>query len=128
MSETDPASESTPLIITPRAIQPPLLSRIKFAFVIHLVQAIIDGVLTLVYLPFVPALLSLPMPTFTKSYPSHPKLTHRVFLPSAKAENQDDEEDDSKRPLYIDIHGGGFAWGQPTADDPVMIYPFLSNL
>jgi acetyl esterase/lipase len=55
-------------------------------------------------------------PTFTKIYPGQPTLTNRVFLPKSY------KSDGPLLPLYLDIHGGGFALGSPVVDDP-----FCSN-
>ncbi|KAH8178796.1 alpha/beta hydrolase fold domain-containing protein [Sarocladium implicatum] len=49
-------------------------------------------------------------PTFSKSYSIRPKLTHRLFFP-------DSYDSGTLLPLYIDIHGGGFAFGAPAYDD-----------
>lgn len=49
-------------------------------------------------------------PVFSKSYPSRPKLKHRFFFP-------DSYKPGKLLPLYIDIHGGGFAFGAPAYDD-----------
>lgn len=50
-------------------------------------------------------------PTFTKVYPCQLTLTNRVFIPKSY------KTDDGLLPLYLDIHGGGFAIGSPTIDD-----------
>jgi acetyl esterase/lipase len=50
-------------------------------------------------------------PTYTKSYPSRPHLTARVFIPKSY------KPDDAPLPLLIDVHGGGFAIGAPLIDD-----------
>ncbi|KAM3075450.1 hypothetical protein ACMFMG_007597 [Clarireedia jacksonii] len=52
------------------------------------------------------------LPTFIKSYPSHPSLMHRVFIPPSY------KPDDAPLPLYLSIHGGGFVLGNPAGDDP----------
>ncbi|KAH8590655.1 Alpha/Beta hydrolase protein [Bisporella sp. PMI_857] len=49
-------------------------------------------------------------PTLLKSYPCRPKLTNRIFIPPTL-------EKKGLLPLYIDIHGGGFAFGDPEIDD-----------
>lgn len=49
-------------------------------------------------------------PTFSKVYPCRPKLKHRVFFPKSYQPGQ-------SLPLYINIHGGGFAVGSPAHDD-----------
>ncbi|RFU31273.1 hypothetical protein B7463_g5049, partial [Scytalidium lignicola] len=50
-------------------------------------------------------------PTFTKSYPCQPTLTHRIFVPKAW------KSGDPALPLYIDLHGGGYALFRPQIDD-----------
>jgi acetyl esterase/lipase len=42
-------------------------------------------------------------PTFTKVYPVQPSLRHRIFVPKSY------KTGDPPLPLYLDIHGGGFA-------------------
>lgn len=49
-------------------------------------------------------------PTYSRSYPSRPKLKHRFFFPDSYKPGQ-------SLPLYIDIHGGGYAFGAPAYDD-----------
>lgn len=49
-------------------------------------------------------------PNYTKRYDVRPMLEHRVFLPSSY-------QPGVKLPLYLDIHGGGFAVGDPQMDD-----------
>ena len=62
--------------------------------------------------------------TYTKTYPSCPGLECRVFLPpsvsSTPASSSSTEESQPQKPLlplYINIHGGGFAIGDPQIDD-----------
>lgn len=50
-------------------------------------------------------------PTVTKTYPCRPALTHRVFIPKSY------KSGDALLPLYLDIHGGGFALLAPVVDD-----------
>jgi acetyl esterase/lipase len=54
-------------------------------------------------------------PTFSKSYPSRPNLKHRFFFP-------DTYKSGTLLPLYIDIHGGGFAFGSPAYDDEFCVF------
>ncbi|KAH6724366.1 prolyl oligopeptidase-like protein [Leptodontidium sp. MPI-SDFR-AT-0119] len=51
------------------------------------------------------------LPTFTKVYPCRPTLTNRVFIPKSY------KPDDALLPLFLDIHGGGFAIMTPSSDD-----------
>ena len=50
-------------------------------------------------------------PTYTKVYPVLPMITNRVFIPSSY------KSGDKSLPLYINIHGGGFALCDPRVDD-----------
>lgn len=50
-------------------------------------------------------------PTFVRRYPVRPKLSHRVFIPPTYG------PDSKLLPLYLDIHGGGFAICNPSFDD-----------
>lgn len=50
-------------------------------------------------------------PTFTKVYPVQPSLRHRIFYPESY------KSGDVPLPLYVDVHGGGFALMGPWADD-----------
>ena len=52
-------------------------------------------------------------PTHTKSYPSTPHLKHRVFYPPTYSSSS------ALPPLYLSVHGGGFAFGDPSLDDTV---------
>jgi acetyl esterase/lipase len=49
-------------------------------------------------------------PTSTKNYPCRPRLQNRVFIPKNLKEG-------ALLPLYLDIHGGGFAVCDPQFDD-----------
>jgi acetyl esterase/lipase len=55
-------------------------------------------------------------PTFTKVYPCQPALKNRVFVPKSW------KSGDSLLPLFIDIHGGGFALMHPSGDDKFCSY------
>ena len=57
-------------------------------------------------------------PTFSKVYQCRPKLKHRVFFPKVYKSGE-------SLPLYVNIHGGGFAIGAPEHDDEFCI--FFSN-
>ncbi|KAE8444072.1 hypothetical protein EG329_000940 [Mollisiaceae sp. DMI_Dod_QoI] len=56
------------------------------------------------------------LPTFTEVYPCQPKLTNRIFIPKSY------KPDDAPLPLYLDIHGGGFALACPFVDDKFCSY------
>lgn len=51
-------------------------------------------------------------PTLVKTYTCRPKLPVRVFLPQARREGNT-----TALPLYVDIHGGGFATCDASIDD-----------
>ena len=51
-------------------------------------------------------------PHLIKSYPCRPMLRNRIFYPPNWRAG-----DANKLPLYLDIHGGGFAFGDPALDD-----------
>ena len=55
-------------------------------------------------------------PTYIKTYPVRPSIENRIFIPSSyKAGSK-------PLPLYIDIHGGGFALCDPRVDDAYCSY------
>ncbi|KAI9646792.1 hypothetical protein NHQ30_004791 [Ciborinia camelliae] len=56
------------------------------------------------------------LPTFTKTYPIHPSLTHRIWIPPTY------KSGDPPLPLYLNIHGGGFVLGVPAVDDGFCSY------
>ncbi|KAL6915396.1 hypothetical protein FSHL1_006836 [Fusarium sambucinum] len=60
-----------------------------------------------------------PRPTdnlvFSKSYPDRPRLKHRFFFPDSYRSGE-------LLPLYINIHGGGFALGAPAYDDEFCVF------
>ncbi|KAG4417336.1 hypothetical protein IFR04_009551 [Cadophora malorum] len=87
----------------------PFFQRLKYFLRIHLIRT-----LTKIYF----RVLNLPVvrdnsiqPTFTKVYPGQPTLTNRVFIPKSY------KPDDALLPLFLDIHGGGFALMAPWSDD-----------
>ncbi|MCJ1284974.1 hypothetical protein MMC26_004311 [Xylographa opegraphella] len=53
------------------------------------------------------------IPTLIKSYPSAPRLRHRFFYPESYTSSS------APLPLYLSMHGGGFAFGDPGLDDVV---------
>ncbi|MCJ1312830.1 hypothetical protein MMC25_006506 [Agyrium rufum] len=62
-------------------------------------------------------------PSYTKKYPAVPQIACRVFFPPGygprKSKNIDGESESENTllPLYIDVHGGGFALCDPEVDD-----------
>ncbi|MCJ1412748.1 hypothetical protein MMC19_006846 [Ptychographa xylographoides] len=53
------------------------------------------------------------MPILVKSYPATPYLKNRIFCPPGYTSSS------APLPLYLSIHGGGFAFADPTLDDDV---------
>ncbi|MCJ1476663.1 hypothetical protein MMC13_005331 [Lambiella insularis] len=56
------------------------------------------------------------LPTYIKTYPVRPTIRNRVFIPSSY------KAGGSLLPLYIDVHGGGFALCDPRVDDDYCSY------
>jgi acetyl esterase/lipase len=98
----------------------PFLSRIQYFVIIFLLKfsITIGWSLRRLLVLFGRAPKSSGKPTFSKVYPCRPKLKHRVFFPKSYQSGQ-------SLPLYIDIHGGGFAFGVPEHDDEFCL--FFSN-
>lgn len=108
IEQPTPSSSSSPFVDSSRYAEwPSFFTRLRYAVVVYGIQYLIAGVLPILKLPY----LSTYTNVRTKTYPSHPQLQHRFFTPPAY------KEGDPPLPLYIDIHGGGFAWGAPVADD-----------
>lgn len=59
---------------------------------------------------------ALKRPTYTKIYPDRPMITNRIFIPRTY------KAGDPPLPLYISIHGGGFALCDPRVDDDCCSY------
>jgi acetyl esterase/lipase len=55
-------------------------------------------------------------PSFLRSYPVRPGLENRVFIPPNR------KAGDALLPLYLDVHGGGWAIFDPETDDPFCSY------
>ena len=104
-----PASEPS---TSQEAIYPGRLSifqRLRYAVKLHLFKSIFKALFAVLNLPGVRNKSILP--TFTKVYPVRPRLTNRIFIPKSY------KSGDALLPLYLDIHGGGFAMGDPWVDD-----------
>ena len=86
----------------------PLHARIKNFVCLWGFKVVVKVLFTLqlVFRPLPPS----QRPTLLKTYPVRPALTNRVFIPRSHPPNQ-------LFPLYLDIHGGGFAIGDPSIDD-----------
>ncbi|RDW58133.1 hypothetical protein BP6252_13544 [Coleophoma cylindrospora] len=73
------------------------------------------------YLPAQPFAASAKPPTFTKTYAIRPGLETRVFFPSAY-----NTESGKPLPLYLSIHGGGYAFCSARYDDE-FAHPFANK-
>jgi acetyl esterase/lipase len=93
-------------------IQPtlPLTTRISYTIRLILFRNIVTFVIAVHRTLFLRRRAT--YPTLTKSYAVQPHLTHRIFIPKSHVAG-------STLPLYIDMHGGGFAFGSPQDDDVV---------
>ncbi|KAE8446635.1 hypothetical protein EG329_011828 [Mollisiaceae sp. DMI_Dod_QoI] len=63
-----------------------------------------------------------------KTYSIRPKLKNRIFFPPAlNSPSSPNDEQSHKYPLYISIHGGGFAAASPDADDEFCSHICVKN-
>ncbi|KAF4964055.1 hypothetical protein FSARC_8004 [Fusarium sarcochroum] len=90
----------------------PRATRYLYLFIIYIIKGLLELRWQLVRASTALGLAPKPSgsPVFSKSYPSRPGLKHRFFFPGTY-------ELGKSFPLYIDIHGGGFAFGSPAYDD-----------
>lgn len=109
-AHTTPAGEHSPAVSPKRSLWQRLILTIK----LRLFKALVTAAFKVWSLPGIRN--ESIQPTFTKVYPCQPTLTNRVFIPKSY------KSDGTLYPLYLDIHGGGFALGNPVLDDP-----FCSN-
>lgn len=79
----------------------PFLTRLYFACKLYTIKFLTKGFLIVLNLPGIRNRAN--QPTFTKVYPVQPSLRHRIFIPKSY------KSGDPLLPLYLDIHGGGFA-------------------
>jgi len=100
MAETDSTMVAKPL---------PLLTRLKYAIQLWIFKTCTTVYINAVFLLKPPPSTS--QPTYTKYYPVRPAIRNRMFIPPSY------KPGDKPLPLYIDIHGGGFAIGDPRFDD-----------
>jgi acetyl esterase/lipase len=105
---------STPQASTPTAASPvyarlPFFKRLRLAIRLHTFKILASIFLRVIHLPGIVDTSTLP--TFTKSYPCRSNLKNRIFIPKSY------KSGDAPLPLYIDIHGGGFALMSPSVDD-----------
>ncbi|TVY85058.1 putative alpha/beta hydrolase [Lachnellula suecica] len=102
---------------SPRVLYSPPASkfkRLQLTIKLHLLKFLTKGFFTFLNLPLIRD--SSILPTFTKIYPCQPKLQNRIFVPKSW------KSGDALLPLYIDIHGGGFALMSPVGDDKFCSY------
>jgi acetyl esterase/lipase len=100
-----PTIPSTPILPAPVSVW----RRITYAVKLYLFKSLLTTFFSLGLLPgFRDRAI---LPTFTKVYPVQPTLTNRVFVPKSY------KSGDPPLPLFLDIHGGGFALGSPFIDD-----------
>jgi acetyl esterase/lipase len=100
--------DTEPLIPPPSAARPPplsLLTRLNYATQLWTFKILVTTALGLFRLVQQGKVNSV-KPTYTKSYRARPMLKNRVFFPRGWKSGV-------KLPLYIDIHGGGFALCDP---------------
>jgi len=79
----------------------PLSSRLFYAIKLYLIKFVTKILLRVLNLPGIRKREH--QPTFTKVYPIQPSLRHRVFFPKTY------KSGDALLPLYLNLHGGGFA-------------------
>jgi acetyl esterase/lipase len=119
MATTNPSASTiqsaTSLEGSPKNDQPilakqlPLFKRLDYG--IHLWSFKIFVTFGLGLLRFVNYITRRTQPSYTRRYPSRPKLEVRVFIPPGT------DRSTAKLPTYINIHGGGFALCNPIVDD-----------
>lgn len=85
----------------------PFLQRIVFN-----ARLLIAHLMTTLLLTYVRYVHRFPSPNEVKSFPSHPHLKNRIFCPPVKQSH-------TSRPLFLDIHGGGFALMKPSLNDKI---------
>jgi acetyl esterase/lipase len=86
-----------------------LITRIRLWIRVRILKATFSLLFGIVGLPGIRNASS--QPTYIKKYPCRPGLATRVFIPKSY------KSGDALMPLYLDIHGGGFALMKPIADD-----------
>ncbi|KAL9623220.1 MAG: hypothetical protein Q9160_002535 [Pyrenula sp. 1 TL-2023] len=107
MSETLIAvqQEGTPPLLKIRLPLPHRLSCFVKLWTLKILASILFAVDRIIHPPRPPL-----RPTLTKRYPCRPALQVRIFYPP-------DYNPEKLLPLYLNIHGGGFAVGDPQNDD-----------
>lgn len=112
MADPDaPMSSTTTPLIDPktRARSLSILQQFRYLVTLHLVKLLIDVVFGLLNIPGI--LDRSILPTFKKKYSCHQSLTNRIYVPRSYNTSV------SPLPIYIHMHGGGFSWTRPVADD-----------
>ncbi|KFY42667.1 hypothetical protein V495_04395 [Pseudogymnoascus sp. VKM F-4514 (FW-929)] len=105
-----PASSATPLIGSKsHARSLPVLQRFRYFITLHLVRLLINLGLALLCIPGIRDRSI--QPTSKKRYSCHRSLANRIYLPRSHKPGS------SPLPVYLHIHGGGFAWTNPVVDD-----------
>lgn len=106
-----PASSTTTSLIGSKthAGSLPILRRLRYLVTLHVVKLLIDLVLGLLSFPGIRDRSI--QPTSKKRYSCHRSLTNRIYIPRSY------KPSDSPLPVYIHMHGGGFSWSNPVADD-----------
>lgn len=100
------SNESEGPILSPKRS---LWQRLFLTIKIRLFKALVTSVFKVWSLPGIRD--NAIQPTYTKVYPCQPTLTNRIFIPKSYKSGD-------ILPLYLSIHGGGFAIGSPMIDDP----------
>ncbi|OBT78132.1 hypothetical protein VF21_02697 [Pseudogymnoascus sp. 05NY08] len=87
----------------------PVLQRLRYFVTLHLVKLLVDFILGLLSIPGIRDRSI--QPTLKKRYSCHRSLTNRIYIPRSF------KSTGSPLPVYIHMHGGGFSWTNPVADD-----------
>ena len=110
MADPHPSISPTPLLDSaPLARKLPFLQRLRYAILIRVLKFFLNNGVRLLFMPGIRD--SSVLPSFTKIYPCQPALSNRIFIPKSY------KPGDAALPLYLDIHGGGFALTNPMVDD-----------
>jgi acetyl esterase/lipase len=110
LQTTQPTGEPAALSASPDPLYPKprtLFQRIGWFLRLHLIKFLFSTILGLMNLLADKSV----KPTSIKTYSPRPSLKHRVFFPKSY------KTGDGPLPLYLDIHGGGFALANPSVDD-----------
>jgi hypothetical protein len=86
----------------------PFSTRLFYACKLYFIKFAIKVVFRVLNLPGIRKAAH--QPTFTKAYPVQSSLRHRFFFPKSY------KSGDPPLPLYLDIHGGGFALFEVSCD------------